>query len=107
MSSISICNPNKRKERISLIQDENEVENRVTCTDLVPYKKHKSICVTPTHLSTPTNEISDELEIAVTFQNPINGINYTLSEAFTVYAQEFSSLSVLIFLNWQLMNVHP
>ena len=36
------CDSNKRKESLPLLPDESEVNNRVTCTDLVPYKKQKT-----------------------------------------------------------------
>ena len=68
------------------------------CTDIVPYKKTKNKCYY-TNQNYYTNEHESVLvEVVVQFPEPINGIDYTLSEVFTVYEREFNSVSVSKFI---------
>ena len=58
MTTPTTCDSNKRKESLPLLPDETEVNNRVTCTDLVPYKRQKTNVISPDKMTTPTNSPS-------------------------------------------------
>ena len=89
---------NKRKESLPLLPDETEINNRVTCTDLVPYKKQKTHMISPEKTASPNISPSELVDASVVFPQPINGVNYTLCEAFNVYEKEFDGITVSKFI---------